>query len=152
MNRNHSSFFRSQEGREFERIIRKRSEAYAAMSLQGQPAICAAVPELDVEVERLPAARRPFVKQACGALVGNIITSELGGRRAVSKSGQPKSGRIKGSRYFTTGAIWDLSKRRAIDVRSLSDEDANALIALLQQQEQAPGAEAFDHEMDDRKR
>jgi hypothetical protein len=79
------------------------------MSLTNQPAINAATWELDARIASLPAAKRGHAKQACGALVGDIMV-QLGANRARTNTGRPRSARIRGSDRFTTGAVWTVPR------------------------------------------
>ncbi len=107
MNRNHEAYFKTPQGRGLEAVIRQpyHRYGYVLMSLIGQPAINAATWELDAQIAALPAAKRDHAKQACGALVGEIMMG-LGATRAVTRSGRARSARIRASRAFTTGAVW----------------------------------------------
>jgi hypothetical protein len=107
MNKNHEAFFRTPMGRRLETIIRQPYHRYGYLltSAMGQPAINGATWELDGPILAMPQAKRGHAKQACGALVGDIVI-ELGAKRALTKSGKARSARIKGSRAFTTGAVW----------------------------------------------
>lgn len=107
LNKNHEAFFKSPEGRRLEAIIRQpyHRYGYLLMSLTGQPAINAATWELDARILSLPSAKRAHAKQACGALVGGIMES-LGAERGVTRTGRPRSARIRASRAFTMGAVW----------------------------------------------
>jgi hypothetical protein len=107
VNRNHEAFFRTPEGQRLEAIIRQpyHRYGYLLMSLTQQPAINAATWELDVRILAMPSAKRGHAKQACGALVGEIML-KLDAKRAVTKTGRPRSARIRASRAFTMGAVW----------------------------------------------
>jgi hypothetical protein len=107
VNRNHEAFFRTPEGGRLEAIIRQpyHRYGYLLMSLIKQPAINAAAWELDARILSLPATKRGHAKQACGALVGDIMLN-LGARRDVTRTGKPRSARLRGSRAFSMGAVW----------------------------------------------
>ena len=112
MNKNHRAFFGTPQGRVFEAIIRQpyHRYGYVLMSLTGQPAINAATWELDARIAALPASRRGHAKQACGALVGEIMIG-LGATRAVTWTGRSRSARIRASKTFTMGAVWIVDQR-----------------------------------------
>jgi len=107
MNKNHEAFFKTAVGQRIEVVLRQpyHRYGYLLLSFAGQPAIGAATWELDARIMVLPAAKRGHAKQACGALVGEIMV-ELGARRAVTRSGKARSARVRASQAFTMGAVW----------------------------------------------
>lgn len=108
MNQNHAAFFKKPVGRKLEAVIRQAHERYGfvLMSLTKQPAINAVTWELDPIIAGLPPSQRGHAKQACGALVGDIMINEVKAERATTRSGRARSKRIVGSRLFTMGAVW----------------------------------------------
>ncbi|MYZ47803.1 hypothetical protein [Propylenella binzhouense] len=110
MNSNHRAFFESDEGQPFAEVLGQpyHRYGYALMSVIGQPAIAAAAWELDPLLQALPQSRRGFVKQACGGFIGDLV-QQFGGRRAVTRSGRPRSARVPASREISNGAVWELT-------------------------------------------
>ncbi len=109
MNPGHQAFFAAGEGRRFANVLGKPYHiyGYALMCLIGQPAIGAAAWELDPLLEAIPKKRRGFVKQACGAYVGSLM-QQIGAERDLSRTGRPRSARVKASRFLTMGAVWTI--------------------------------------------
>lgn len=110
MNAGHAAFFTSAEGKRFATVLSRpyHRYGYALMCLVGQPAIGAAAWELDPLIQAVAKKRRGFVKQACGAYVGDVLLS-AGAERDTSVSGRPRSARVKASKQLTMGSVWRIN-------------------------------------------
>jgi len=118
MNRGYLKFFASGVGVKIAGVLRRpvHRYGYILLSRRGLPAIEAAAWELDGLLATITPLERDYAKQACGALVGELVKKD-GGVREITGSNQPRRARVRGSSIFNMAAVWDVSN---VDIAKLA--------------------------------
>ena len=109
MNAGYIKLFETGIGVELAKSLRRPAHrlAYLILSRRGIPAIEATCWELDPLLLAIPKISRNYAIQACGALVGELIIED-GATRAKTRSGLPRSARVKGSHIINRAAVWNV--------------------------------------------
>ena len=110
MNRGYVKFFGTDIGVKLAEVLQRPLHLYGyiLLSRRGVPAIEAAAWELDPLLITIPPITRDYAKQACGALVGELVIA-VGGVRQMTASNQPRRARVSGSSVLNMAAVWDVS-------------------------------------------